>query len=579
MNQSSRDARNGALCALAVAAAMWASYPVAEMGFMDDWSYIKSAQIFAQTGHFVYNGWATAMLGWQIVWGALFIKLFGFSFTVTRLSMLPVVMATAVLLHSILRRFGVTPRNAVFGTLTFGFSPLFLPLAASFMSDVPGVFVVLLCLYCCKRAVDAETDRATIAWLVAAAASNALGGSVRQIAWLGALVMLPCTGWLLRKRRGALTASLLLWAVSAGTIFLTMRWFARQPYSVPEPLIDPIGPHPGLSLIHLGLQIMGSVLLLLLLTYPILVAWLPRLRLLSSMTLLKIGLVAVAWICVERVSGLTAPWLIDLIGAEFATKKAVTVSPVTLLSLPAWGCEVISSLFVITGLVFVHQLFNKLAPYLRSGRRRGDALPAPWQEILWILGPFTACNLLLLVPRGYRMVIFDRYFLTVMPIFILCLLLLHQQWIGKSVSSISIAVLAFFTLLTIAGTHDWFAWHRAVERAANEIRATGVPRTKIEGGFEYDGWTQIEAGGYINDPRLVVPAGAFHPVHNAPTDVAHCGYDFAPYVPAIHPKYSMLFADKMSCLAPSKFPTVTYRTWLPPFHGTVPVQMITTAGN
>lgn len=37
--------------------------PHAEIGIVDDWSYVKTALILAQTGHIAYNGWATAMLG------------------------------------------------------------------------------------------------------------------------------------------------------------------------------------------------------------------------------------------------------------------------------------------------------------------------------------------------------------------------------------------------------------------------------------------------------------------------------------------------------------------------------------
>ena len=37
---------------------------------LDDLSYLRTAFLFAQTGHFVYNGWTTAMLGAQIVWAA-----------------------------------------------------------------------------------------------------------------------------------------------------------------------------------------------------------------------------------------------------------------------------------------------------------------------------------------------------------------------------------------------------------------------------------------------------------------------------------------------------------------------------
>jgi hypothetical protein len=59
------------------------------MGCVDAWSYIKTAQIFVSTGHFVYNNWSTATLGWQVPLGALGIKLLGFSFTAARLYMFP----------------------------------------------------------------------------------------------------------------------------------------------------------------------------------------------------------------------------------------------------------------------------------------------------------------------------------------------------------------------------------------------------------------------------------------------------------------------------------------------------------
>ena len=99
----SRTARNGLVCALVVAGC------------------IKTAQVFAQTGHFAYNGWTAPMLGWQAIWGALFIKVFGFSFTVVRLSILPIAMATVLLFHAILLRFGINERNAALGALATSF--------------------------------------------------------------------------------------------------------------------------------------------------------------------------------------------------------------------------------------------------------------------------------------------------------------------------------------------------------------------------------------------------------------------------------------------------------------------------
>jgi hypothetical protein len=174
--------RNGLLCALIVATAVLLAYPVANMPFGDDFSYTKVALDFAHTGHFVYNGWDNPILGWLVPWGALFIKLFGFSFTAVRFSMLPIAMASVYLFHQILRRFGINPENAVLGALALGLSPLFLPLAATYMTDVPGLLVILVCVYMCQRAVTARTNTAALLWLCSAAVVNLAGGTVRQIA-------------------------------------------------------------------------------------------------------------------------------------------------------------------------------------------------------------------------------------------------------------------------------------------------------------------------------------------------------------------------------------------------------------
>src|SRR3974390_3019231 len=99
--------RSGLIAVLVFAACFWAAWPIAEMGFDDDWSYIKTAQIFAGTGHFVYNGCARLMLGWEIPWGALFILLFGFSFTAVKLSTFPIALASLLLFHAIQVRFGI----------------------------------------------------------------------------------------------------------------------------------------------------------------------------------------------------------------------------------------------------------------------------------------------------------------------------------------------------------------------------------------------------------------------------------------------------------------------------------------
>ena len=174
-----------AIRALALIVCAFAARPFAETGIIDDWSYIRTAQLLAQTGHIVYNGWPAAMIGWQLLLAAVLIKLFGFSFTIARMSILLVAAATAFLTQRTFVRAGIGEWNATLATLTFVLSPLFLPLSVCFMTDVPGIFAIVVCLYGCLRALQASTTAASVAWIIFASLTNAVGGTARQVAWLG----------------------------------------------------------------------------------------------------------------------------------------------------------------------------------------------------------------------------------------------------------------------------------------------------------------------------------------------------------------------------------------------------------
>ena len=561
---------HGLICACIVAAGVLLTYPVAEMGFQDDWSYIRTALEFARTGHFVYNGWATAMLGWIIPWSALFIKAFGFSFTVVRLSMLPVTMACIYLFHASLVRFGISGRNAALGALTLGFSPIFLPMAASYMTDAAGLFVIVLCLYLCQRAVAAHSDRAAVLWLCCAAVSNIAGGTVRQISWLGALVMVPSTAWLLRRRRGVKAIGILLWIMSIFGVLACLHWWNSQPYSVPEHVLH--GPVTAHMVHHLAGILIKSFLCLLLLLFPILVAWLPAARRLDRTAAIRVGVVVLVLVAflwkVRTPDDWLAPWLTHVIQSlmrESGEFPGVTETP---WSLPLRAAI---SIFVAASALIVGEV---LLPVLRSKNKNTSGLePVMRQDLLWLLGPFSVSYIVMLLPRGLYALLYDRYLLGLMPLAIIVLIRLYQRVIGDNLPAISFLMLAAFGFFSIAGTHDWFAANRARIVAVEEVRATGVPKTAIQGAFEYDGWTQIEAAGFVNEERIEVPAGAFHKNMRMYRLPERCWHFFGWYAPAIDPKYLIVSSPSL-CFADSPFPPVTFRTWLPPYQRKVFVQQM-----
>ena len=62
-------------------------------------------------------------------------------------------------------------------------------------------------------------------WLASATMFNIAAGTARQIAWLGALVMVPSTVWLLRKRRCMKATGVVLWGLSFIAVLIFLHLF------------------------------------------------------------------------------------------------------------------------------------------------------------------------------------------------------------------------------------------------------------------------------------------------------------------------------------------------------------------
>ena len=97
------------LCALLVCAAAIATLPWAEVGLDDDWSFAHTALDAARSGHLLYYYWSEPIIGFQAYWAALFVRIFGFSFTLVRLTTLPLAMGSAALLFILARYAGLAP--------------------------------------------------------------------------------------------------------------------------------------------------------------------------------------------------------------------------------------------------------------------------------------------------------------------------------------------------------------------------------------------------------------------------------------------------------------------------------------
>jgi hypothetical protein len=551
-------------CSIFTVLAVLAAKPFTKIGLIDDCSYLRTAFVFAKTGRLVYNGWATAMLGWQIVWAAPFLKLFGYSFTAARMSTLVLSGICVWLAHSVFRIAGLNRRNANFGAIAVGFSPIIAPFSVSFMSDICGFFVILLCMYLCLRAYVAVSDGAMLAWLISAGIAGTIGGTARQIAWLSVLVLVPTTAWMLRRRKGALLTGTALWLIGVVAIYACMQWFKHQPYSVPYPLIQgPVNLQTSRQLIGHSTAL---ALCLALLTFPVLAAWLtllPRFRprIIGLLTLAAlIATVLFRFITIHDIEKGFMPWTGDMIErlgvVDFPNTGLIGFSPMTFNHTG----RVIASFIVIAALLnFFYCIF-----FLKENTKTPASSPQlSWKTLLYLFGPFTVAYVLLLVVPSAWGNTKDRYLISLVVPALLCLLRLYQERVSPRLPALSYATLAAFSIFTILGTHDWFAMHNARVAAIDTLLEANIPSSQLQAGFEYDGLTQIDNAGTVVDPRVKLPAG-IELQYIPPGLPSSCAALFDPLTPSVHPIYFLAF-QKAPCVTDSQFDAVPYRTWLPPF--------------
>jgi hypothetical protein len=549
------------------------SHPYTTMGICDDGPYILVAKNLAATGHIHYNGWSAAMLCWQLYLGAALIKLFGFSFTAVRMSTLLVSLASAFLLQRILVRCSISERNAVIGTLALVLSPLYLLLSVTFMSDIHGLFGVIICLYACLRALQAVTDRAAIAWLWFAVATNVAVGTSRQLAWLGVLVMVPCALWLLRARRRVFLAGAAATIAGILSIFGCLIWLRRQSYTTPQTF--------GIS--HVPWFLLTGRFIAFFLDFPFLL--LP-IMVLFLLAIRKSSLRVIAMVCGllgiffflavypshlrGHFSFMLEPTMRDP-GSNWVTMRGEyggesQGSPS--LFLPLW-VQGLLSVISFGGVICVALSFFGTR-YPKQVARAITKLS--WKQLGVLLGPFAASYIFLLTYRAASVandntgVLFDRYSLGLLLVALICLARHFQDRVQSRFSLVSAVPIVIMAAYGIAITHNTFALYRARVAMAAELRAADVPDTSVDNGWEYNIDVELQHARYINNPGIVLPANAYIPAPALPAGT--CSMIYHDVSPHIRPIYGISF-DPNACYGPAPFAPVQYSRWLASEPGTL----------
>jgi 4-amino-4-deoxy-L-arabinose transferase-like glycosyltransferase len=141
---------------------------------IDDWVYAWSVEHFLQTGELRVLGYSGFYPLAQILWGAPFAKILGFSFAALRASTVCLSILGCWAWYLTLVELGCDLRSRVLATLVLVFNPVYFALSYSFMTDVPFLSLTNLAVYFVVSAARRERPRRL--WVAATFAVAAVAG-------------------------------------------------------------------------------------------------------------------------------------------------------------------------------------------------------------------------------------------------------------------------------------------------------------------------------------------------------------------------------------------------------------------
>lgn len=554
---SRTDARIALLCAAAVAAAFFIVNPFVQMPFDDDWSYAFTVRELIHGGGLLYNGWSAPLIITHVWWAAIFAKIFGYSFIVLRFSTFPQAIGCAVLAYLLARRADVPPAGSIFFSLLLCLSPLFLPLADSFMTDVPALFFTMLCLYALIRAGAPPDAGAPLAWLIVGVLFGIIGGMGRQTVWVVPLSVLPYLIVVRSRDRGFAAAAAVGWLLVVADIILSLRWFDRQPWVyLDPPILDCIRMglnEPGIFVNNLVMVCLTILMLILPAMLPLVFVSLTRLwRLRKTWR----GAVTAVVFCIlgfavarNPTFGLP-PWLFNILtvhgvigGLELSGHRPV--------ALPLAVRCFFSALVLLSSYLLLGRIIEFLCEPRTSFARLRHFF-AQDSRALPVLAIFGSVYFILMIIRSAQDLVFDRYCLPLIPcVAIPFLRTFKPRAAGFASATAAWSLLAIYIVYGLAATQDNLALAAARRAAVDRLESTGVPSTEIAAGFEYDFYTQLERTGRVNRYGIRNPPNSFDPSKG--------------YTPALKCRYRIEWAPDADTMQ-SRFGTVDYISWLPPFH-------------
>jgi hypothetical protein len=476
----------------------------------DDWCWAEAVRTLLTRGEVRLVDVGSPALLTQLLWGAAFAAIWGFSFEVLRASTIVLGLVALLSLRGIARELGVGPALASLAAIALLATPLFVVLGHTFMTDVPFLGFSLASVWLMLRGFERESKAATWGGLLLAIVAT----FVRQLGLsllVGFAVATLVRGWPggagWRRTRQWLVA----WApLAAGfTLLRTYEAWLASRGALPDAyhlqwqtIAQRLDASP-LGFLAFSLTNLGTIAIEVgLFAAPLAAAWLLQSR--SGRTGRRLMVIAAATLATLLLAwrGRLVPYFSNIALDVGCSAPRHAVGPLTIHD----GC-----LTAEPGLGLIH-FAPRVALTWIGLAALGCVLVSAYETWRWAVGPQVAARaaaprrssiaLVLATSVTYCVVVssidvFDRYLLFLVPFALALLATAVRAQPAKPpvLAQVVGGALALGSLLwSVGATQEYLDWNRARWRAIDYLaRDLGAESEQIDAGYEYGGWLNFDA--------------------------------------------------------------------------------------
>jgi hypothetical protein len=455
----------------------------------DDWAWAEILWHWTESGSLRLNGWPSMFLIGQLALAWPVGRLFPDSLVALELFTVGVGVVGVLATYWTLRQFLSASRAALPLALML-LSPLYAPLAMSFMTDVPAFTAQAGCLALGVRALTARNAVRLAGWTAAAMAIGIVGFTIREYAIVApaAVGLVLLTRAIARRARDEIFAVAVpgLAAVVLALGLLSWRLGMRGSLTFKPSLssaVDGFGADFGRSVLY-------TVVTLTFLVLPVFV-FVPVRPLVDKIASRRGSTVAALGFFAAALAGVAGGWrwsppILSPYLDERGTFGTDVLPGARATLLPDLVFKALLVVVLAASVLLVVVLVASAANALGRSKHRRVAfaeLDARAILVLFVLGSIAA----IVTVGTFDLPIFDRYLLVVSP-FVAGLVLDTAPAMAVATHArrlVQWASVATFALLGLAWTTDSAAFDAARWHAGNEAVAMGVPADRIDAGFEW----------------------------------------------------------------------------------------------